>query len=506
MDKVALMLRKRYIAALLLIALLVITANLGTQSLIDKQSHDSRIINLAGKQRMLSQKITKYIYQLPFASSELEEHQMLAELQTSLNLWERTHKGLQEGDLELELPGNNPKEVQRLFDAIQDEQVTILNAAKKIVEMTADEKPDALIKPYREIIKKEEPIFLKGMDEIVFKYDDLASVKVKNIQVIEVILLILTLIILVLEAFFIFLPAEKLVNRSIKGLQANEKNLQELFDTAPAMSLLISEHNMQLVRMNQAAIDLLGIPTDDHKERYLYDFVETKYLEALDQLAHNSQVTQMTPIEVVVRNLSNDATPMTLLASKIFYHDEEVLLVNFSDISELKKNEATLKSLASVDEMTGMLNRRTGFILFEKAYEVAKRHESLIAVCFIDLDGLKYVNDTFGHMEGDSFIKTLSRAILKNIRTEDIAFRYGGDEFVIIFNECSQTCVDQIIGRIKEDCKAITKMKELSYNIDFSYGLAIWEKGPDMTPEELIEVADEKMYKNKLYKFPDRKR
>lgn len=506
MDKIAVMLRKRYIVALSLIAILVISANFATHSLIEKQSHDSRIINLAGKQRMLSQKITKNVYQLPFIMSETEEHKMIDELIDSLDLWERTHKGLQAGDLELLLPGNNPKAVQIIFDDIQDEHEAILSAARKIIDLTINEASDAEIKPYREVIRLKEPIFLKGMDEIVFKYDDLARIKVKNMQTIEVILLLLTLLTLVLEAVFIFLPAERLINKSIRGLKANEKNLRELFDTAPAMSLLIGVDSKKLLRMNLSAIEMLGIPPEEDKERFLYDFVEMKYLEPLNKMAKSKDTIQIPPIEVVVRNLSGDGTPMLLSASRLFYHSEEVLLINFSDLSEQKKNEAVLKNLASTDEMSGMLNRRTGFILFEKAFEVVKRHKNCLSVCFIDLDGLKHVNDTFGHLEGDRFIKITARAILKNIRTEDIAFRYGGDEFIIIFNQCSGDYSKAVIERIRAECSALKSMKELGYEIEFSFGIATWDDGPDITMEELIEIADEKMYKDKLSKFPDRKR
>lgn len=506
MDKIALMLRKRYIVALSLIAILVISANLATQTLIDKQSHDSRIINLAGKQRMLSQKITKYVYQLPFTTSEVEEHELLDELITALNLWERTHKGLQSGDTELMLPGNNPEDVQVIFDEIQDEHEAILTAVRKIVQLTVKEASDTEIKPFRDVIRVKEPIFLKGMDDIVFKYDDLASVKVNNMQRIEIVLMALTLLTLLIEAIFIFLPAERLVNKSIRGLKTNEKNLRELFDTAPAMSLLMAVDSKKLLRMNLSAIEFLGIPAEDDKDHFMYDFVEVKYLDPLNKLAQSNNVIQMQPVEVVVRNINSESTPMMMVASKLFYHNEEVLLVNFSDLSEQKRNEAALTKLASVDEMSNLLNRRTGMILFEKAFEVVKRHKRNLSVCFIDLDGLKYVNDNFGHMEGDRFIKIIARAILKNIRAEDIAFRYGGDEFVIIFNDCDVQYLDEIIERIRGESTAVQEMKELSYQIGFSFGVATWDDGPEITAEELIEIADEKMYKDKLRKFPDRKR
>jgi diguanylate cyclase (GGDEF)-like protein len=507
MDKLALMLRKRYIFALLLIALLVIASNIGTQFFIDTQIHDSRIINLAGKQRMLSQKITKTIYQLPFAETEIEKHKMLSSLEESVALWEKTHKGLQFGDQELQLPGNNPNTIQTLFDAIQQEHESMLAAAKKIIEIGEnDQGYEMLMKTLRNTIRDNETDFLKGMDEIVFSYDDLARIKVEKILRIERILLGLTLITLVLEALFIFRPAELLVNRSIKGLLINEKNLEDLFDTAPSMSVIISEKTKEVIRMNQIAMHFFDIQKDNKKNYYIYDFLEAVYLESLNQLATDKKVSQITPIEVVLSNLSRESTPMVMLASKLFFHNEEVLLINFSDISEQKKNEDILKALASTDGMTGLLNRRTGMIIFEKAFEAAKRRQAPIITCFMDLDGLKHVNDTYGHQEGDRFIKTLSKAILKNVRIEDIAFRYGGDEFVIIFNDCEALGVELIIERIKSDCLSFNNMIELPYKIDFSYGYTVWNDGPNMTIEELIEIADEKMYKDKQRKFPDRKR
>lgn len=505
MDKLSLMLRKRYIFALTLIALLVIVSNLGTQTFIEKQIHDSRIINLAGKQRMLSQKITKIVYQLSFANSELQEHEMLAELENSIALWEKTHKGLQFGDSDLQLPGDNPAKVQALFDQIQDEHEDMLKATKTIVELTLnDQDQEAGIKQLRDILKEKEPVFLKGMDEIVFIYDDLARVKVEKIKLIEKLLLGLTLLTLLLEALFIFKPAEGLVNRSIRGLKTNEKNLQELFDTAPSMSLLVSEKTMAIIRMNQLSREVLAIPENDTNVHYLYNFVETRYLEPIGPFIRESERTQMTPYEVVLKNYNRDATQMIFSASRLYYHDEEVLLVNFSDITEQKKNEDLLKTLASIDEMTGLLNRRTGLVIFEKAFESAKRRKTGITTCFIDLDGLKHVNDTYGHADGDVFIKTVSRAILKTIRTEDIAFRYGGDEFVIIFNDCSHTGIELIISRIKADCAAFKEMLETPYDIDFSFGYTVWNNGPDMTIAELIEIADDKMYKDKIRKYPNK--
>jgi diguanylate cyclase (GGDEF)-like protein len=507
MDKLALMLRKRYIFALLLIALLVIISNLMMQSYIDTQLHDSRIINLAGKQRMLSQKITKTVYQLPYAETETEKREMLASLEDSVALWEKTHKGLQYADQELQLPGNNPQVIQALFDKIQKAHESMLIASKRIIEITSNNQGQEVnIKPLRNILRDNEPIFLKGMDEIVFSYDDLAQIKIEKIQRLEKILLALTLLTLVLEALFIFRPVALLVNRSIKGLLINEKSLEDLFDTAPAMSVIISEKTKEVLRMNHMAMRFFGIPIEDHSKHYIYNFLEAVYLESLDRLVVDKNVRQITPVEVVLSNLGRESTQMTMMASKLYFHDEEVLLINFSDISEQKKNEDILKALASTDGMTGLLNRRTGMIIFEKAFEAAKRRQVSIITCFMDLDGLKYVNDTFGHQEGDRFIKTLSKAIIKNVRVEDIAFRYGGDEFVIIFNDCEAESVELIIGRIKSDCHDFNNMITLPYKIDFSYGYTIWRDGLNMTTEELIEIADEKMYKDKLHKFPDRKR
>lgn len=86
---------------------------------------------------------------------------------------------------------------------------------------------------------------------------------------------------------------------------------------------------------------------------------------------------------------------------------------------------------ARIDELTQMFNRRAGKLLLAQRISEARRAGVPLSVCLYDLDGLKYINDNYGHIEGDRALSFLAETVLQNLRMEDFAFRMGGDEFVI---------------------------------------------------------------------------
>ena len=102
------------------------------------------------------------------------------------------------------------------------------------------------------------------------------------------------------------------------------------------------------------------------------------------------------------------------------------------EILERKKAEKLLKEMATHDNLTGLANRKLFQSEFNYSLELSKANKLSLAIVFIDLDGFKTINDTFGHDSGDVVIKTVAQRLLKTVRTDDIVSRFGGDEFVII--------------------------------------------------------------------------
>lgn len=115
---------------------------------------------------------------------------------------------------------------------------------------------------------------------------------------------------------------------------------------------------------------------------------------------------------------------------------------------ETEKARREVERLSLTDDVTGMHNMRNFFQLSDTQEKLAKRYGRSFAICMIDADGLKQINDHYGHLAGTELIRQVAALITSNIRCSDICARYGGDEFVIMFNETGKEEVAATVERI----------------------------------------------------------
>jgi diguanylate cyclase (GGDEF)-like protein/PAS domain S-box-containing protein len=170
-----------------------------------------------------------------------------------------------------------------------------------------------------------------------------------------------------------------------------------------------------------------------------------------------------------------------------------------SDITERKEAEEELIRYANYDVLTGVYNRRMGLNVLERNRIIAQRQGVELTVCFLDLNNLKFVNDTYGHEAGDRMIKTVVEIIGLQIRDRDTLIRLGGDEFLISFLDCSIDKAESIWGRIINDFKEINGSNDFPYRIVVSHGLAQYNRQDSKvdTIEKIINLADKRMYQEK---------
>lgn len=164
---------------------------------------------------------------------------------------------------------------------------------------------------------------------------------------------------------------------------------------------------------------------------------------------------------------------------------------------ETESARREVERLSLTDEVTGLNNMRNFFILAEAQERLAKRHERPFAICMIDADGLKKINDQYGHFAGTELIRQVARTITANVRSSDICARYGGDEFVIMFNENTKRDVAVAVERIV-DAMATTPFpfENITLSTTLSAGLAGYpEDGSDV--RTVMANADEAMYVSK---------
>ena len=203
--------------------------------------------------------------------------------------------------------------------------------------------------------------------------------------------------------------------------------------------------------------------------------------------------------EVLSLHKSGEPYSLLLAVSVVKNEHHEVLhhTVLLSDISYLKHHEAELRHLAFHDPLTGIPNRLLFAELLEQAMATAKRNQGLLAVCYLDLDGFKEVNDRLGHGAGDQLLIEVSRRLSVMTRSCDALSRLGGDEFALLLTGLShgQEC-EEVLRRLQETLCQPVQLDGLKVQVSASIGVAIYPQDANEA-EQLIRCADHAMYQAK---------
>lgn len=165
---------------------------------------------------------------------------------------------------------------------------------------------------------------------------------------------------------------------------------------------------------------------------------------------------------------------------------------------KLKKYISKLKKNLTIDFGTGVLRKRQGLISLNREMQKSKKYNNPLTIAFVDVDELRNTNDNFGHCEGDRLLKVAATIINENIRNDDLIFRYGGDEFIVLFKYAKINDAKEIWKRIKSKIKEENNKKKYPFIISLSAGFA--EYKPSINLNKFISNADVDMYKNKEMK------
>lgn len=169
----------------------------------------------------------------------------------------------------------------------------------------------------------------------------------------------------------------------------------------------------------------------------------------------------------------------------------EYIIEHIDTIQDEKLKDAVMKLVGErnyltgtikIDPLTGVYNRRI--------LQTIKRY-SVLALC--DIDDFKGVNDQYGHDAGDSVLKLFSKVLLKNCRKDDIVCRFGGDEFLIVFDNCPIETIEKRMKKIRDELAL--QVKDTNINVSFSAGLAEYRVGKSF--DETLKEADYALYDSK---------
>lgn len=171
-----------------------------------------------------------------------------------------------------------------------------------------------------------------------------------------------------------------------------------------------------------------------------------------------------------------------------------VFLIIVVLIWKLKTALSLQQRLARTDPLTGLANRRAFMEFAALELKRAGRFQLPMTLLSLDVDNFKFVNDHYGHHRGDGLLKDVARTVAGNIRAIDMAARFGGDEFCILFSGADEKSADKIVRKLKE--RLADAMHDHGWPVTFSAGVATYNKIP-ATVDDMLRTADGLMYRAK---------
>ena len=163
-----------------------------------------------------------------------------------------------------------------------------------------------------------------------------------------------------------------------------------------------------------------------------------------------------------------------------------------------------LRAVSLIDDLTGLYNRR-GFLTFaEQQLRHAPRQQWGCGLFFLDLDGMKHINDTFGHQAGDQALLDVAQIARETFRLTDIIARLGGDEFVALALDTNPSAIAGLIARLQHNVRVHNARCAHGYALSLSVGSAAYDPTSPCTIEELLAQADVSMYVQKRSKVRSR--
>jgi diguanylate cyclase (GGDEF)-like protein/PAS domain S-box-containing protein len=291
--------------------------------------------------------------------------------------------------------------------------------------------------------------------------------------------------------------------RISKALRETDEHFRNAFDYAAIGMALVSPQGGWL-RVNRSLCDLLGYT--EH-ELLNSNFQAVTHADDLgSDLANLYRLMQgETPnCQVEKRYVHRQGQIVWALSSVSLVRDSDQKPVHFifqiQDITERKRAEAALQSLSLVDELTGLYNRRGFLAVSEQSLAEIRLNEKIPAIVYADLDGLKEINDSLGHHQGDRALARAAEILKDSFRSSDIVARIGGDEFVVLAALAHDESAESLSQRLQENFAASNASKIRPYNLALSVGIAHFDDKQNHSIEELMAEADRAMYEDKRRK------
>jgi diguanylate cyclase (GGDEF)-like protein/hemerythrin-like metal-binding protein/PAS domain S-box-containing protein len=286
------------------------------------------------------------------------------------------------------------------------------------------------------------------------------------------------------------------------ALKNEQKMLEAILDNAP-IGIWMSTSDGKIKFVNKTFCELTGI--DEYK------FISANHYSELfpADISNNCQKTDNECISLNSGVSSSvevlpfaDGENHTLEVTKVKLDDvdNETSVIGLAvDITQRQQQEQHLEYIAHYDALTGLPNRLLLSDRIHQALAQTNRHKQSLTVAYLDLDGFKAINDTYGHDKGDKLLTLLAERMRHTLRDGDTIARLGGDEFVIVLLDLKnhEDCVP-MLKRLLNACSQEVIIDTIEMHVSASLGVAFFDAGDETDADQLLRQADQAMYQAKL--------
>lgn len=483
----------RLVLTSLFLFIIILSKQFFVQYQINNEENMSYIMNISGRQRMLSQKVVKGILFIRENQIDTDEALYINALKADLDLWKDSHYELIYLN-ERKISINDNNEIYQMYQDIEPELLNIYDKANIILEELDKPNSDGnLINESFNEIKTSEKKYLKNMDTIVSRYEYQARQSMEFIKTAHMILFLIIAILLIYIVIMIFNPILNYFKKAFFEVIDSNKNLIRMFNTLSGAFFVVDEEGRILFN-NKDAENVLSRENEDSNTQFIsksIKWLSLDIMQIIDKVkGHDDRVDN---IETVIED--RDGNVMSVLISVVSgkYEGSESIMISMFDITTQKKAEIVLKETAIRDELTGLYNRHFLNEIINLEISRAQRYEIPFAAVLLDIDNFKMINDNWGHPVGDSVLQFTAEILKKNLRRVDYAIRIGGEEFLIIMPNTTSKGATIAAEKIRKLIEKETHPIIGKYTA--SFGASALKSGEEY--HDLYMRIDEALYKAK---------
>ena len=323
-----------------------------------------------------------------------------------------------------------------------------------------------------------------------------------NLPLLQTELVALVISLCVLSAVILIRPLFESIRRSEQELFTEKEHVQVTLQSIGDGVVSIGIDG-RVQYMNPVAEMLCGVALPEAKglahEQVLVFIDETSRMALPDPVVRclaDQSGYKLDDKTVLVNQADHSEHSVEVMVSPIQNRSAEVIgaVLVLHDITELKGMARQLTYQATHDALTGLINRQEFEHQLESLMLKAQRHQQQHAMCYLDMDDFKIVNDTCGHIAGDEMLKSIAVLLKKNIRETDILARLGGDEFGILFESCPAGQVAMVVEKIRQSVSGFSfAWQDNVFNASISIGV-VPIKHDSGTITDVLSSADSACY------------